>query len=426
MEGPLVAGAQQWTYGTLDGELVADPVVEQFGTRVLARVSHVTAHASRRGTGADFAAAPSRIPGDRIVLLRASGDTAMRLGILEAGDRLSARGTLEPLDGYDARYATRHAAARFRVETLDAFESADGIVGVANSLRNALLAPARALSPTSRALFASFLVGDTRGLPATVVDDFRAAGLSHLLVVSGANVAFVLAACGPVIRRLTRGPRFALVLAVLILFGTMTRWEPSVARAVVMAGLVTLAATLGRGVGPLRVLVMTVIVLLVVDPFLLHSVGFGLSVGASAGIALLGPAFARAIPGPRILRETLAVTAAAQLGVLPVLLAVFGSTPLVAVPANLLAVPVAEPLTIIGLAGTLLSTVVTPFAPGAGAVVLLPVELALRWILLVARLAARVPVAVDTRAVTGLAALALCAAAVRRCHRHRRTPVPAA
>jgi hypothetical protein len=53
---------------------------------------------------------------------------------------------------------------------------------------------------TERALLAGFLLGDTRAVPDDLVDDFRDSGLSHLLAVSGANVAFVLAIAMPASR----------------------------------------------------------------------------------------------------------------------------------------------------------------------------------------------------------------------------------
>ena len=120
---------------------------------------------------------------------------------------------------------------------------------------------------------------------------------------------------------------------------------------------------------PTRVLAIAVVVLLLVDPFLVHSVGFQLSCAASLGIALFAPRLTRWIRGPAWLRECLAVTAAAQLGVAPVLLPVFGSMPLVALPANLLAVPVAGPLTTFGMAAGAVAGLLHDVAPGLARVV---------------------------------------------------------
>ena len=160
----------------------------------------------------------------------------------------------------------------------------------------------------------------------------------------------MLALCAPLLRRLGLFGRLVGGVAVLVLFGTMTRWEPSVLRAIAMASIALVAGYLGRPTDGLRVLALAATALLVADPFLLHSVGFLLSCGASLGIAVLARPIAARLPGPAWVREVLGVTAAAQVGVAPVLIPVFGSMPLVSLPANLVAVPLAAPLTMWGLA----------------------------------------------------------------------------
>jgi competence protein ComEC len=97
---------------------------------------------------------------------------------------------------------------------------------------------------------------------------------------------------------------------------------------------------------------------LLVDPFLMHSVGFVLSFAASAGIAVLAPRIADRIPGPRILAEAIGVALGAQIAVAPVLVAVFDGVPLIAIPANVAAAPFAGPLTVCGIVGGLVGGVV--------------------------------------------------------------------
>jgi len=281
---------------------------------------------------------------------------------------------------------------------------------VANGVRAAVLRGALDLPPTERALVAGFLVGDTRDAPDAVIRQFRDSGLSHLLVVSGENVAFVLALAGPLLRRLPRRARFVSAVFVLLLFGTMTRWEPSVLRACVMAGLVMLARWLGRPADAGRVLAYAMTVLLVVDPFLLFSVGFLLSCGACAGIAIASAPIERRLRGPMWLREALAVTTAAQLGVAPVLLATFGTLPLVALPANLVAAPFVGPLTIWGLVVSAIGGVT---GPAVARWLQLPTLAMLRSIELVARTAAGFPLALDPPAAIALTAAVGAAAVVR-------------
>jgi competence protein ComEC len=209
----------------------------------------------------------------------------------------------------------------------------------------------------------------------------------------------------------------------------MTRWEPSVVRAIAMASISMVTAFLGRPTHGLRILLLAVIGLLLIDPFLLHSVGFGLSCGASLGIVLLARPIAQRLRGPVWVRDTLGVTAAAQLGVAPVLIPVFGSMPLVALPANLLAVPLAAPLTIWGLVAGVVGGVARPLSPAIPRLLELPTVGLLHALISVADLASRVPVAIDGRAASGLIALgALLAAAHRarslRADEEARVPLP--
>jgi len=347
-----------------------------------------------------------RIGGKRVEAW-ARGSTARALRDRLAGERVNLRGELQAVpDDARQRLARRHIAARLTVAGAS-LSSAGGIPSrLANGLRRTLLRGADVLAPERRALFAGFVLGDDRDQRPEVTDDFRASGLSHLLVVSGQNVAFVLALLGPFLGRLRLGGRLAGGLAVLVLFGILTRWEPSVLRAVSMAGLTLLSAAVGRPASSLRILALAVTGLVLLDPLLVHSLGFLLSVGACTGIALFSTRLAARLPGPRPVASALGVTLAAQLGVLPILVPVFGGLPVAALPANLIGAPVAGPLMMWGMAGGLM-------AGWAGDTVArlvhLPTGLMIGWVAGVAHWGAAVPLG-QLRAghVAGLAvALAL-------------------
>ena len=403
VEWPLAAAVTHRADATLSESLVDDPDGTRFSTRVLVRVGRARAgHAGWQDAGG------------RTVVVDAGGDAAPRLALLDAGDHVTLRGWLRPLVGYDERYRWRHAVARFDASAMRSFRSPTGPAArVANALRGFVLRGNAELPPTERALVAGFLLGDTRALPDDVVLSFRNAGLSHLLAVSGENVAFALALVGPALRRLPRTARFVVTLVVLGMFGAMTRWEPSVLRASAMAACSVTAIHLGRPARASRTLAIAVTVLLVVDPFLVHSVAFQLSCGASLGIALLAPGIAARLRGPAWFREGLATTTAAQLGVAPVLLTVFGSMPIVALPANLLAVPVAGPLTVWGLAAGAVSGVIGRAGRGLTTMLLLPTRLMADGVLGVADAAGRVPLAIDLRTALGLGALGALVALAR-------------
>ena len=226
----------------------------------------------------------------------------------------------------------------------------------ANRVRQLLERGARTMDPVDRSLYLGFVIGDDRGQPPATIEAFRASGLAHLSAVSGrergappgGGVAGRSAGPG-------RRPRWAATLALIGWFALLTRFEPSVLRASVMAALAATAVVAGRPSRPVRILGLTVTIVLLADPLLVHSVGWWLSVGATAGIVVLAAPLAARLPGPGPVRLPVAVTMAAQLGVAPVTIAVFGPLPLASVPANLLAVPAAAPIMLYGLPAGLLA-----------------------------------------------------------------------
>jgi competence protein ComEC len=416
--GALVAAAAARADATVTATVTEDPDGTRWSTRVLVSVEQAQV---RQSAGAGRRSRVRGVREHRTVLVVADGDAAGRLALVSSGDRVVVRGWLRPLEDYDERHRWRHAVARLdALELVDATHASSTLVGVANAARGVVLGGTDGLAPTERALVAGFLLGDTRDLPDPVLARFRDAGLSHLLAVSGANVAFVLALLAPLLRRAPRGTRLAGTLAALVLFGAMTRWEPSVLRACAMAAIAVLAAHVGRPARGIRVLALAASALLLVDPFLLRSIGFLLSCGASLGIALLAGPLARRLRGPAWLREALGTTLAAQVGVAPLLLPVFGTIPLVSLPANLLAVPLAGPLTTWGLTGGVAAGIVRPHAPRAAALLQLPTRVLSQALLGIADLAGSAPVPLDAGDVVAVVAGALIAGGAVLAWRARR------
>jgi len=385
---PLTGAMARRELVTVPGVLADDPQSGRFDTDALVRVGVAGGH--------------------RTLLAVATGDDAHRLRVLEASDRVVLTGRLGPLhpDRFDGRARRRHAIARLDGAQVLALRPAVGVFRVANDLRALVLRGTAPLPPTPRALLAGFLLGDTRSVPDPVVADYRQSGLSHLLAVSGENVAFTLALFGPVLRRVRLGARTIVAIVIVLLFATMTRFEPSVLRASALAVIALTASFVGRPASGLRALALAVIALLAIDPFLLHSVAFWLSCGASAGIALLAGAIRARLRGPEWIRGPLSVSLAAQVGVTPVLLATFGKVPVVTPLANLLAAPAAEAVGVYGMLASAVGGIAPPLAP----VLQQPTAVLIAWISAVAHAGAAVGLDLDRRtawlALAGLASAA--------------------
>ena len=344
-----------------------------------------------------------RLDGRRLEAQADDGPEAATFAAALAGERPVLSGRIVPVTGRPD-LAVRHVAGRLVVDAIGPVGAADPVSTVANHLRRAVVRGAQPLGEDATALLTGILFGDDRAQPPATTDDFRAAGLSHLLAVSGQNVAFVLVVAGVGLGRLGLGSRFLAVLVVLAFFALLTRFEPSVLRATAMAAVAAGATFGGRAVSRPRVLALAVAALLLVDPILVHSVGFGLSVAATAGIVVLAARLEPRLPGPTAVRESAAVTLAAQVAVAPLLATVFGGVPLVSVPANLLAGPAAGFVMVWGL----LAGPIAGFVPALAPALHLPTGVALGWLDLVARGAAATPLG-ELRAphLTVLAAAAL-------------------
>jgi competence protein ComEC len=312
------------------------------------------------------------------------------------------------------RVAWQHVVGELAIEWASDVHAGSGVDRASNRVRAAIERGAAVLPGDDGSLFRGLVVGDDRDQPREMIDRFRASGLSHLTAVSGQNVAFVLAAAGPLLRVLRPWWRWAVTLALIGWFVSLTRFEPSIVRAGAMAALSATAFVSGRMRSPSRLLALAVTGLLLVDPLLVGSVGFWLSVGATAGVTVVGPRLASRLGGLGPFAMPVGVTLGAQLGVAAPALLVFGRLPLVSVPANLLAVPVAGFVMLYGLPAGL----VAGFVPQVGPAVMFPCRLGVRWVDTVAILGERLEPTGRTVWI-GWAALVAAVAAIAAMNRGR-------
>jgi len=312
------------------------------------------------------------------------------------GDLIRLEGVLRVPDDEEFAEALRHKGipAQLQLQTLTRIGSSpSAFVRATQGARNVVGRSIERVFPSKEAgLLLGLLLGDDSQLDPGVERDFRAAGLSHLLVVSGGNVAMVLA---PVIAaaallRLSRWPRFVVGFGAVAFFTILTGAEPSVLRAGVMACIALLGVLAGRPRTTASILSAAVLGLLVLDPWLVWSVGFQLSVTATAGmVALASPLaerFGRLVPSP--VATAAGATISAQLGVTPILLYHFHEVPLVTLPANLAAFPLVAPSLLLGAVAAGTGLAWFPLGKVLGALAILP----MRWLELVADHLGKAPV----------------------------------
>jgi len=353
------------------------------------------------------------------VVLHIEGKRYLALAHAMAGRRLlsSEAGNIVHVEGERVsmtsnstmRYAPRHIVGTFSVEFVgERISPASPLFRSANKARSIMLRAAQQMPREDAALFMGLVIGDDRAQPRAMISSFRNSGLSHLTAVSGQNVAFVLAVFGVYINRARTWWRLGLTLFLLGWFVVMTRAEPSVLRAAMMAAMSAVAFARGRDLSAQKALLYSVVVLLSIDPLLILSIGFWmsalysvvvllsidplliLSIGfwmsalATCGLIFVSPRVKKFLHGPKWIIDPLATTLGAQVGVLPISLLVFSSAPAISLVTNLLAVPVAGFVMLAGLPVAficgLLITLIGPAVSPLCAVAMLPIQCATRWV----------------------------------------------
>jgi competence protein ComEC len=245
---------------------------------------------------------------------------------------------------YLARQGIGAVSSAFRVDVLAGSRGAlaDGMAG----LRAALLRGLNSVVPEPEAaLAAGILLGVRAGIAPEVSDAFATAGLTHVVAISGWNIAIVAALAASLTRpvlRLPGGRWFGVGAAGSLVAGyvLLTGASPSVLRAALMAGGLVLARLGGSRAHALGALMLAALVMLLAAPPVLWDVGFQLSALATAGLIwFAGPMEHLLARWPAVIREPVGLTLAAQLTTLPVILLNFERLSLVSPAANVLVVP---------------------------------------------------------------------------------------
>ncbi len=247
----------------------------------------------------------------------------------------------------------KHLQPSISVSSMRPVEGPGVLYRLANALRGYLLGQIRAEESRGRGLLAGFLVGDTSEVAGADRESMRLSGLSHFTAVSGSNVALFLGVWVIVLGPLGRAPlrRPALVIAGVVLFAAITRFEPSVIRASAMVVAIMIGRMLGVVADGWTALGAGVSGVLIVQPELGQSLGFQLSVAAT--VAVLGGS--RLIEfSPRWMSSVISVTLSVQTVVAPLLLIRIGEVPALSPLSNLLASPLVVGATVTGGIGGLL------------------------------------------------------------------------
>ena len=311
------------------------------------------------------------------------------------GERLAVSGDPETppvLEGFDYRdYLARQGvySVIYRPQ-IDLLESGQGSLfwaALYDFKARAQATIAQILPEPYAALLTGILLGVETGIPRDLYERFNATGTSHVIVISGFNIAIV---AGLLMLVGTRafGKHRAVWMAIvgIALYTLLVGADPAVVRAAIMGGLLVLALYFGRQAEARTSLILAAVLMTAVNPHALWDVGFQLSFAATAGLIWLVLPMERAAQrgvsalvgaqhtpqAMRLLSQVLVVTLAAQIATGPLIVYQFGRLSMVSLLTNLLILPAQPLLMLAGGLATLAGLVWLPLGQLLGWLAWLP------------------------------------------------------
>lgn len=338
-------------YLDFEGALSRTPAKETDRDILILRVTAVT-------SAGRTAAVRGRL---RVAVPREPGGT--RLPRLLAGDRVRLSARLYPAREFDnfqrpfyglyARSRAIHARA-FAKSALLVEKTAGGAklsprrllsrlrLAFQAVLERAFPAPAGAGISPRGAVLEALLLGEDGRLDPEMERSLQGTGLYHLFAISGGHIA-VLAFLLFGLLRLVRVPKRASYAALAVLlagYTVLVEGNASVLRAVIMAEAFLVGRLIWREAHILNAVGLSALVLLFANPFHLFDAGFQLTFAATISIILFAPRILKRLPRlPLGASELTAMSAAALLGVLPIMAADFNRVTFSSLLLNYAAVP---------------------------------------------------------------------------------------
>jgi len=238
------------------------------------------------------------------------------------------------------------------------------------SIRDKIVKTVEKCLPEQHAgLLSAMLVGYREGLSKETEEEFSDAGISHIIAVSGTHVVFIMAPLTLIFKKIQLNEKVAdiIIILILIMFVFITGFQASVLRAVIMGIVMLIGRIIRRETDVYTSMSFAALILLLYNPYILFDIGFQLSFAATLSLVLFYKSVSDIMKRfmeriklshiPDILTDNLAITLAAQVGVLPITILYFNKISTFSVTTNLLVVPLLQTITILGFIMVIISAI---------------------------------------------------------------------
>jgi competence protein ComEC len=207
----------------------------------------------------------------------------------------------------------------------------------------------------------SILLGYKKAMSEDLKEEFRKAGVSHIIVISGLHITLITLLLSKTLYSLNidRKKQLPIILIILSIFAILSGFSASTIRASVMGLIILFSQNIGRRIQKHLILIYAAVIILLINPLLLfYDLGFQLSFLATIGLIYLSPIFKKLfkfLPSKMEIQSTFISSFSAIIMTLPLTIYQFKTISILAPIANLFILPMIPILMLFGFITIIIS-----------------------------------------------------------------------
>lgn len=335
------------------GTIVSDPQEKEYKTKYILKIDTINSNKKYKNT--------------KVILYTKKGKETLKYGdkIELVGNFKLAQERRNP-GGFDYRFYLKTKKIYGIVTTKNTKRLKENNVNIismiANKTANVIKNQSKKLLENKKAcLLIGLLIGDTDEIDEETKEDFRNSNLTHMLAVSGLHVSYVLLAVNYIITKVKIHKKLSKIIVMLLIlfFILVTGATPSVLRAGTMTIYLILGGIFYRRISVFSSLNLSLLVIIIMNPYCLFDVGLQLSYAGTIGIVYLYPIIKEKIYNKA---NSILITISANIVIIPIIMYNFNTILLTFFISNLLAGPIIGIIIILGFSIIIISLIFFPIA----------------------------------------------------------------
>lgn len=353
------------------GTIISDPINKQYKNQYILKVEKINKNKSYKNTNLQLNVKKEQLNyGDKIIVK----------GNFEEASRARNEGGFD----YKQYLKSKNIYGIITVDKEDISfikkNNVDVINLLANKVSNSMkIKIEQNLSNETSQLLSGILIGNKSNLQKEIQEDFKNSSLSHVLAISGMHVSYVMLGITFAISKIKFSKKVSKIITILILlfFIILTGKTASVTRACFMSSYIILASMFHKKAHVLTSISISLLIILIINPYFILDIGLQLSYGGTVGIVLIYPILKKhknkkedkSRKVKKIIYkikdkiiDTILITISANLIIFPIVLFHYNTMSFTFIISNLLISPIIGIIIILGFISVFVSYIISPIS----------------------------------------------------------------